>query len=361
MPVVTTDRRPVPGDRAKFQWILEHLQCPVCGSTISPSGPHAVTCDGCRKRFPMMEGAVNFIDDDTVAAFALVETENVSDHPYDENAMVIIERCQEIEGMVLDCGSGYKSETFPNVIQMEIARFPYVDVLGVNQKIPFQDATFDAVFTLDVLEHVNDPFASAIEIARVLKPGGTLYFDMPFLVAEHGYPHHYFNATRMGVRRLFDSLECVSHQVPESGEPMFAIHQMLSLFRGGLPTAERTRFEQMTVGEIVGSPYDEWKHDALTGRLSDQVRWEIAATTQALFRKPAAGTSSRLVVSPEDLPAFVRVAERNSRVYDAPPAPITPSPAPIRLGRWDTARRVLHDAGFLGLLKVVLAKATNRN
>jgi SAM-dependent methyltransferase len=358
--VATTDRRPVPGDTAKFSWLLKHLQCPACGSTVSPSGQHAVTCDGCHSRFPVVDETVNFIDDDAIASFALVDTENVSDHPYDENAMVIIDRCQAIEGMVLDCGSGYKSETFPNVIQMEIARYPYVDVLGVNQRIPFQDASFDAVFTLDVLEHVNDPFTSAVEIARVLKPGGTLYFDMPFLVAEHGYPHHYFNATRMGVRRLFDSLECLSHHVPESGEPMFAIHQMLSLFRGGLPAEERTRFEQMTVAEIVDKSPDEWKYDALTGRLSDRVRWEIPATTQALFRKPAGSTGTQLVVAPEDLPAFVRVAERSSRVYAPPPAPTTPPPAPIRQGRWTRARRVFRDAGFLGLLKVVVARVTGR-
>jgi SAM-dependent methyltransferase len=304
------------------------------------------------------EKTVNFIDDDAIASFALVDTENVSDHPYDENAMVMINRCREVGGMVLDCGSGYKSETFPNVIQMDIARYPYVDVLGVNQRIPFQDASFDAVFTLDVLEHVNDPFTSAVEITRVLKPGGTLYFDMPFLVAEHGYPHHYFNATRMGVRRLFDSLECLSHHVPESGEPMFAIHQMLSVFCGGLPTEERIRFERMTVGDIVARSPDEWKHDAVTGRLSDQVRWEIPATTQALFRKPADSNGTQLVVTPEDLPAFVRVAERSSRIYASPPAPITPPPAPVRQARWTTARQVFHDAGFLGLVRVAMARLT---
>ena len=262
--------------------------------------------------------------------------------------------------MVLDCGSGYKSETFPNVIQMEIARYPYVDVLGVNQRIPFQDASFDAVFTLDVLEHVNDPFTSAVEIARVLKPGGTLYFDMPFLVAEHGYPHHYFNATRMGVRRLFESLECLSHHVPESGEPMFAIHQMLSLFCGGLPEAERARFEQMTVAEIVGKSPDEWKLDALTGRLSDQVRWEIPATTQALFRKPGGDSNPAGRVARR--PPGLRPGRREKL-----PGLCTPACAD-RAGagtdppdRWNTPRRVLHDAGFPRLLKIVVARATRRS
>ncbi len=38
--------------------------------------------------------------------------------------------------------------------------------------LPFQDGSFDVVFSIYVLEHVESPAALAAEIARVLRPGG---------------------------------------------------------------------------------------------------------------------------------------------------------------------------------------------
>lgn len=48
-------------------------------------------------------------------------------------------------------------------------------------RLTFPDASFDALGSFDVLEHVPDYHAALHEFARVLRPGGTLTLTAPFL------------------------------------------------------------------------------------------------------------------------------------------------------------------------------------
>jgi demethylmenaquinone methyltransferase/2-methoxy-6-polyprenyl-1,4-benzoquinol methylase len=47
-------------------------------------------------------------------------------------------------------------------------------VLGRAEELPFPDATFDAVTFTYLLRYVDDPQATLRELARVLRPGGSL-------------------------------------------------------------------------------------------------------------------------------------------------------------------------------------------
>ena len=49
--------------------------------------------------------------------------------------------------------------------------------VGVGESLPYEDASFDAVVCVDVLEHVESVPQTLSEIARVLKPGGVFCFD----------------------------------------------------------------------------------------------------------------------------------------------------------------------------------------
>jgi ubiquinone/menaquinone biosynthesis C-methylase UbiE len=51
--------------------------------------------------------------------------------------------------------------------------------LGNDGRLPYPDTTFDIVCSLEVIEHVEDHFAFCREIARVLKPGGTVVISTP--------------------------------------------------------------------------------------------------------------------------------------------------------------------------------------
>ena len=49
--------------------------------------------------------------------------------------------------------------------------------VGVGEDLPYEDAAFDIVVCVDVLEHVSDLAKVMAETTRVLRPGGVFLFD----------------------------------------------------------------------------------------------------------------------------------------------------------------------------------------
>ena len=57
-------------------------------------------------------------------------------------------------------------------------------VNGDGVRLPFPDETFDRIIAAEVLEHIPDDDGAIAELARVLKPGGTLAVTVPAWLAE---------------------------------------------------------------------------------------------------------------------------------------------------------------------------------
>jgi SAM-dependent methyltransferase len=51
--------------------------------------------------------------------------------------------------------------------------------VATGNRQPFDDATFDVVLALDVIEHIDDDHAAVREMKRVLKPGGIMIIKVP--------------------------------------------------------------------------------------------------------------------------------------------------------------------------------------
>lgn len=115
-------------------------------------------------------------------------------------------------GRVLDVGCGHMP--FRTLVLAHADRYegfdverrvPDVDHLGDAQTMTaLPDGTYDTVMCLEVLEHLPNPERALAEIARVLKPGGTLVLTVPHLSRLHEEPHDYFRFTHHGLRVLFE-------------------------------------------------------------------------------------------------------------------------------------------------------------
>lgn len=66
-----------------------------------------------------------------------------------------------------------------------------LDIVSDITAIPVDDASFDAVMCIEVLEHVPDPVNALKELNRVLKPGGFLIVTAPFCSLTHFSPYHF--------------------------------------------------------------------------------------------------------------------------------------------------------------------------
>lgn len=198
-------------------------------------------------------GKVDFLTQSLRDETRIVDTENVSSWPYDAQIEAFLD--EFAGGIILDCGAGKRQVYYDNVVNYEIVDYDTTDVIGVGEHLPFHDNSFDAVLSLAVLEHVRDPFQCANEISRVLKPGGKLFCTMPFLQPLHGYPHHYFNATHQGLRRLFeDRLDIEKVSVPFGLHPIFALQWIARSWANGLVDKAKQDFLDMRIGEILADP-----------------------------------------------------------------------------------------------------------
>ncbi len=116
----------------------------------------------------------------------------------------VVELEADPKGRYLDVGCGFRSKVYPNCLYVDVYPSLTADIVMAPACVyPFADNAFDGISCLAVLEHVEEPWSVAREFHRMVKPGGKVFIDWPFLQPVHGYPSHFYNATREGLARMF--------------------------------------------------------------------------------------------------------------------------------------------------------------
>lgn len=199
-------KEPVTG--AKWESVVSLLRCNQCHGPLHYESPTALACPGCPRKLPIENGILHltekFAGNNAIAAKYYNGTlwpkfrfwEYVSLYlPRGGEKRArreVLGHLPNLAGTrLLDVamGDGRNMPLIPldcQVFGVDISHvllektqhdFPKWNtnlIVGEAEALPFPDATFDNLFSLGALNHVNNPGQALKEMSRVVKPGGTI-------------------------------------------------------------------------------------------------------------------------------------------------------------------------------------------
>lgn len=219
------------------------LICPRCGSPVRREGGQwrcaGASCVHAQDPFPVVAGVPALVDFEhsVLDADRLRSVQGASEvqrsrsagllrrllHPANTTAPRNLARMLELlrtetrgrRPRVLVVGGGtvgdglealYADPTV-DLIAFDVYASPVTQFVGDGHSIPLADGSVDGVIVQAVLEHVLEPTVVASQIERVLRPGGIVYADTPFLQQVHEGPYDFTRFTDSGHRFLFRRFE----------------------------------------------------------------------------------------------------------------------------------------------------------
>jgi uncharacterized protein YbaR (Trm112 family) len=216
------DRRP--------ERFIDILACPRCQARALEPGQGGLLCEACHHRYDVVQGV----------PILLPEAEEVVVKPLDHisNAVPqeIVSWLDSVDGYSLNLGAGATEFALSRCVELEHAVFRNTDIVGDAHRLPFADEVFEAVLCLNTFEHLHDPQVAAMELRRVLKPGGRILLQTAFLQPLHEEPYHFYGTTEYGLLHWFEGFEIERCSVPSNMSPAMAVGWLTSelLYHVGL-------------------------------------------------------------------------------------------------------------------------------
>jgi SAM-dependent methyltransferase len=147
------------------------------------------------------------------------------------------------------------------------------DLYYDGNRLPFGDASFDTVLSIQVLEHTPRPVPLLREMARVLRPGGLLILSAPFSGRLHEEPFDFFRYTPHGLRAICAEAGLEVTEVWDQGNIWSVIGHKLNSFLA------------FRVAGIQGLAMQIGKHEQETsqGPKSKSRPWTLPVVAPAMF------------------------------------------------------------------------------
>lgn len=130
-------------------------------------------------------------------------------------------------GLAVGAGS---TQLHPSVINLDLVSGETIDVCASAEQLPFPDEFFDLVLSQEVLEHVRDPFQAMKEMKRVLKKGGTIYCQVPFIIGYHPGPNDFWRFTKEGIQEMVQKAGLTCQELKVAVGPGTGFYRILVEF-----------------------------------------------------------------------------------------------------------------------------------
>ncbi len=102
-----------------------------------------------------------------------------------------------------------------------------VDVVGDAHKLStYFDKKFDLIYSSAVFEHLAMPWQAALEIVKLLKPGGYVFIETHYSFESHERPWHFFQFSENALDVLFPQkfgMQCVKKSCCNLMEGRFSV------------------------------------------------------------------------------------------------------------------------------------------
>ncbi|MBM2843885.1 MAG: Methyltransferase type 11 [Anaerolineales bacterium] len=120
------------------------------------------------------------------------------------------------------------------LVHVDLVRHPACDCAADARRLPFATGVFDLAVSQETVEHVDDPFLAVREIVRVVRPGGKIYLQVPFVIGYHPGPQDYWRFTREGVAVLLRQAGIPAAQIAIAVGPGSGFYRIGVEFLAGL-------------------------------------------------------------------------------------------------------------------------------